>query len=285
MNPLIFVIISQVVFESLPVSSSGHMILVERLLGRFGMTLPALPDFFDHFLHGPTVLLLMIFFRKDWFGLAKGFIEGSFKFIFTGKSKYSFRLLFNLFLKIVAMVFVADVITALFYATKNFFHTRYAFFESGVGLLVGFVITMIVLLSTKFIDTESNDSQMDFRKAILLGVVQGVTLLPGISRFATTYVSALWLGVPVRRAFQFSFLMACPLFFAGFIFNGLRNMFKVPNFLELFDFSVVVTLVVSSLAAYILFYLAYEIALRKKIYWFGYYMLLPIFVLILDLLF
>ena len=60
-------IITQIAVESLPISSSSHMRLAEMFMLRMGMPPIHLPDFFDHLIHGPTILVLMIFFWREWF--------------------------------------------------------------------------------------------------------------------------------------------------------------------------------------------------------------------------
>jgi undecaprenyl-diphosphatase len=283
-NPLVFIIAAQVIVESIPVSSSGHMVLAERLLSLFGVTLPALPKFFDHLLHGPTILVLLIFFRKDWWGLFRNFVCGLHKTMVSGRSTDSFKRLMAIVIKVFICVIVADAITGGFYFFKGLVLEPMLFFSGGLSLLIGFLITMLVLFSLYFAERRKNVpvAQFNLRAAAVLGCVQGLTLLPGISRFATTYVVARWLGIPQRRAFQASFLILFPLICAGFFVNGIRSLIKFPDFLQFFDVSVIATFIVSSILAYLLFYFAWWLARRGTLWWFGYYMLLPISVLVVT---
>jgi undecaprenyl pyrophosphate phosphatase UppP len=66
LNPVILIIFVQILIESFPVSSSGHVALLEKFLSKFGYTNFELPDFFDHFLHGPTILVIMVVFWKEF---------------------------------------------------------------------------------------------------------------------------------------------------------------------------------------------------------------------------
>ena len=262
------------------------MLLVERLLSRFGAALPALPKFFDHLLHGPTILVLLIFFRKDWWTLFRFFIRGLWKTITTGRATDSFKQLASLVFKICAGVVIADAITGVFYFFKGAVLEPMPFFNSGLSLLIGFLITTLMLFSLYFAERRKDVpvASFNFYAATVLGCVQGLTLLPGISRFATTYIVARWLGLSQRRAFQVSFLIFFPLICAGFFVNGVKALVKFPDFLQLFDLSVLVAVVVSSIMAYLLFYAAWWLARRGKLWWFGYYMLLPISVLIIMIL-
>ena len=58
---------------------------------------------------------------------------------------------------------------------------------------------------------------MSFLSGIVLGMVQGLALLPGISRFGSTFFAARWLGFSRSQAFEYSFLIQFPLLFAAII--------------------------------------------------------------------
>src|SRR3972149_4518202 len=130
---LIILIITQIIFESLPVSSSSHMRLVEILMARCGYGATVVPTWLDHLLHGPTILVLMIFFRREWWGAVKVF--------FTRRG-------WRLILKICGLSFFAVLIPVLFlYGVREPFLTGSAFFTSYWTLLGGLLLTTTLLFS------------------------------------------------------------------------------------------------------------------------------------------
>ncbi len=71
MDPRIILLVTQVIIESLPISSSGHLRLAEMLLDRAGIALGTLPKFFEHFLNGPALVVLAVYFYKPWSALVR----------------------------------------------------------------------------------------------------------------------------------------------------------------------------------------------------------------------
>ena len=71
---MMLVIFIQIVVESLPVSSSSHVLLLEKICIFFGITSIPITQSFDHFLHLATVLIVTIFFRREWMPLLKNIV-------------------------------------------------------------------------------------------------------------------------------------------------------------------------------------------------------------------
>jgi undecaprenyl pyrophosphate phosphatase UppP len=116
--------------------------------------------------------------------------------------------------------------------------------------------------------------ELNIYTAFILGLVQGIALLPGISRLATTYAAARWLGMQPRKAFEVSWLIAVPLFFAASM-QGIYKIMYMPHAHEL-----VVGFLPYILPAGLLAYIALKITAylfyTHRAWWFGVYMLLPI---------
>jgi len=290
-HTLLIIIAVQIVGEALPISSSGHLQLASAL---FAQKLNVLPEHFDHFLHGPSIILIACFFWRAWSSLARRAAMSVWQVVRNGGWRalpYSNRCLLLLVGRICAMVCMADCVTAIFYGLIKGVGGKFLFLQGLPVLALGFCVTGVVLVSSWF-DTfcyrktlttngislapftlSDLPSGKLYRRALILGAVQGLALLPGISRFATTVVAAQYLGMSPRRATQFSFLMFFPLMVAAFVFNGLP---AVMGNLELFTVPVLATIVGATTLSFAAFALSYCLVLTQRLWWFGVYMLVPL---------
>ena len=296
LNSLYLLVVYQVVLESFPVSSSGHMVIVEKFSAMFGtgFEISSLSETFDYFLHGPTIFILLIFFRKEWFNLFYFLISKPFKKMTQASQKASpsrdlfllnscsYRKLWSLFIQLSGYVFVADLITgAVYFSIKSLGMRTVEFAYAEQMLIVGFTITMFSLFSLFFLNRRRQItlSEITWPKVLILGGVQGLAALPGISRFGITFVVARWLGFTPRRAFQFSFLLQLPLIVAAFT----KSSYKIlsgTTWPAYFDFKFFIVLFVASIISYFGLTLTYALARMKRFWLFGFYMLFPISVMI-----
>ncbi len=74
----------------------------------------------------------------------------------------------------------------------------------------------------------------NWRYALILGIVQGIALLPGVSRFAVVYASARWLGLPQPKAFEITWLVQWPLIFAACL-QSIYVLWKAGQLMSLFE--------------------------------------------------
>ena len=259
---LCFYLIScvQIIVESFPVSSSGHCYLLlsflktvesncSNLIFHRGIYTPLFIESFDHALHLATLLVLTVFFFDRW----KIYL-------------LRFRLCFPLFFKVVGLTACADIITAFFYLFFKMYPVQWP-------VVVGFGITAMSLVSLYFIQKRESNS-FNIRTALILGFVQGIALLPGISRLATTYAAARWLGLQPRKAFEVSWLIAVPLFLAA----SAQGIYKIAHMPQVY--SLVLGSLPYIIGAGILAYGALKITAHlfytQRAWWFGIYMIVPI---------
>lgn len=163
----------QGVTEFLPISSDGHLNLVQHL---FGLT-PSLS--FDVFLHLATFLSVLFFFRKKLFYFLSNLpqiIVGTIPAVIIG-------------------FFFKDQITSLFASPKL--------------LPLFFLITAIFVFSTKFI--KKQNKKITYLPALIIGIFQAVAILPGVSRSGLTIFSAMLLGLSPINALNFSFSLFIPV--------------------------------------------------------------------------
>ena len=180
----------QGVAEFLPISSSGHLVIGQHLLGmtEAGMQL-------DVFLHGGTLLSVFIFYRKTIFRI---FVERDWRFV----------------LKIIVSALPAVLVYFLFRKKID------ALFENAkmVGALLMF--TGAVLASTRFLP--KGNMEVCFARALWMGAMQAVALLPGVSRSGMTLAAARTGRVDAEKAAEFSFLMSAPLIMGGVLLEILK---------------------------------------------------------------
>lgn len=168
--------------EFLPVSSSGHLLLLESL----GLGEPSL--FFNVMLHLGSLLAVVIVLRKPLFELIRHPLQK--------KTLY---------------LIVASVPTTIIAICLKFFASELL---HGSMLAFGFMTTAVVLfISNKL--TSQNNLSLDMPRSITAGVFQGIAVLPGISRSGMTIAGMLMLGVDKKEATEFSFLMSIPIIVAS----------------------------------------------------------------------
>ena len=176
--------------EFLPVSSSGHLHLSHALFnGTSSLSLS-----FTVFLHLFSLFAVLIVFRKDIFEILKGFFEAIIK---REKNEQ-----FNLAMMILVASIPTAAIGLLF---KDYFETTFS-----TPLIVSIVLFFngLMLYSSKFF--QQKDGKLTYKKALIIGLVQGFAITPGISRSGSTISVAILLGVERKQAGVFSFLLSIP---------------------------------------------------------------------------
>lgn len=255
MEPMHVILFFQIVVESLPISSSGHVFLLETFFGEKSLWNEVL----DHLSHLPTILILTIFFFKSWYPIARKLFFIMFK---QDRKRDSEKKFMIIFIKFISYVLVADVVTAALYFSIS---------KAGFwALWIGFIITSIFLFSLLLIPNSNKNGVLTFKKYLILGAVQGISLVPGISRFASTYVLGRWLSLSPNRAFRTSFLIQFPLITAGF-FRALIKSVKMQEKFLFYSWETVLVVIVATVISYILFNLAYKLAITNKLWIFGIY--------------
>ena len=200
----------QAVSEFLPISSSGHLNLAQH----FFNLKPSLN--FDIFLNTATFLSVLFFFRKQikyFFNNLKYIIVGSIPAGLIG-------------------IFFKDKIEILF-SQANYL----PFF---------FLITAILVFSTKFI--KSKNKTLNFLIALIVGLAQGLAILPGVSRSGTTIFAGLMLGLSPIEAFNFSFCLFIPASLGALVL-GIKDMstLSILNFQYLLTFIITFVIGVAAL--------------------------------------
>jgi undecaprenyl-diphosphatase len=183
--------------EFLPVSSSGHLAVVQSLMKIDEKLL--LP--FDVLLHVATLLVVLIYFRREVAALVRGaFLV--FRRPQPGSPGQDDRRLF-------LYVFFASIPTAIIALLIRKFVEQALSDLVAVGVFL--IITGIVLFVTRrFGEAGRPFGQMRPRDSLIVGIVQGIAALPGISRSGSTISAGIFLGLERRLAARFSFLIFIP---------------------------------------------------------------------------
>ena len=196
MNKLeaIFLGIIQGLTEFLPISSSGHLEIVKALFGNESIGKESL--FLTLVLHFGTALSTMVVFRKE----IKEILLGVFSFKPNEKRELTFKIVISMIPAAFVGLFFQEQIEFLF--TQNL-------------ILVGFMllITAAFLFLADLI--KNAKKTVSFLNAFLVGIIQAIAILPGISRSGFTISSAILLGIDREKAARFSFLMVLPLIFGS----------------------------------------------------------------------
>jgi undecaprenyl-diphosphatase len=172
--------------EFLPVSSSGHLVITQALLG---IRLPGVV--FEVVVHLATLVSILLVYRTRVATVARGFVTGE----HGARSYVALLVLATLPAAVVGLLF-EDRVEALFDSPA----------VPGVALLV----TGAVLWTARWALERTERPLPSGPGAFLIGVAQACALVPGISRSGSTVVAALWLRVDAEEAAAFSFLMAVP---------------------------------------------------------------------------
>jgi undecaprenyl-diphosphatase len=149
-------------------------------------------------LHLATLLAVIIYFYKDISEIFKGMIRCLFQ-----KDK------FNLQLKLILYIIIATIPTALIgFFFRDFFESIFLKPKIVGGMLL---ITGGILFSTKFFRREKKDlNRMRWMDSFYIGIVQGLAIIPGISRSGATISTGIFLGLNRELSGKFSFLISIP---------------------------------------------------------------------------
>ncbi len=187
--------------EFLPVSSSGHLVLFQHL---FGLTEAELP--FDISLHLGTLIAVFIFFRQDIYSMLVSIVRYCRQALKTGSFSPSND---DSDLKLALLIVTGSVPTAII---GLLFHKIADQLFSSV-LIAGsmLILTGIILFFTQFVKNSNKGvSLFSFKDSIMIGISQGLAIMPGLSRSGTTIAAGLFLGLKHETAARYSFLLSIP---------------------------------------------------------------------------
>jgi len=238
--------IVQGVAEFLPISSSGHLVVLHKLTGS------SEPEIlFDLFLHLGTLVAVFIVFGRD-------IIESV-----TTKKRAGFLILLGSAVTFVFVLFFIKNIEAAFSNVRT------------VGIM--FIVTGVWLIAGNFI--RFGTEGMTAFKAGLIGLAQGIAALPGISRSGATISTGLFLGLDGHDSAKFSFLLSIPAILGAFLFKVKESGSNLSGI----NINYFIGFFIACITGVLSLKLLLKVLYRNKFHWFGIYCVLAGITVILFL--
>jgi undecaprenyl-diphosphatase len=238
--------IIQGIAEFLPISSKAHLVIFQKI---FGINLD--PVAITAVMHLGTTLAIILFFFKDILKLLRD-------------------------IKSLALILIVTIITAFI----GFFCRELvgdAFSKSKI-IGLGLIVTGLVLISTKYLGTEREE--LNWKDALMLGLAQGLSILPGISRAGITISVLMLRKIDRDTSFRFSYIASIPIVIGV-------NLLEIKNIQIAFTLertNLLIGVLMSFLVGLFSLFILKTVFIQKgKIYIFGYYCLLVAAVIILFL--
>ncbi|MBU0528170.1 undecaprenyl-diphosphate phosphatase [bacterium] len=179
--------------EFLPISSSGHLVVGQKVLG-----IAIAGNAFEVVVHLGTLISVLIVFWSDIWQLIKSLKSAP-------TQKYILALAIGTVPAVIIGLLFKDVILEAF--------------ENIRVVASTLIITGIILLTTKFIKTRLMD--ISIGHGLLIGIAQAMAIVPGISRSGMTISLGMHLGITPEKAAKFSFLLAIPAIAGAGLLTGL----------------------------------------------------------------
>ena len=204
----IFLGVLQGATEFLPVSSSGHLVLAQHLLGDFEQ--PGV--LFDVLLHVGTMVAVAVYFWKELRDLLS--------------SPWRKDLKAQADRRMLGLLLIASIPTA---AIGLLFKNLFAqIFEQPVIVCLMLMVTgTLLVIGERYRSNLRKQEQMNIYDALIVGTVQGFAIIPGISRSGSTIAVLLFRNIDGETAARFSFLMAMPAVFGAALLS-MKDIQQVP---------------------------------------------------------
>ena len=205
--------------EFLPVSSSGHLALLQNFFGfnADGEEMTA----FNLILHFATVIALMIYFRRDIWRVLSEWFSGWFSK--TGKRPAGWAYGWAILLA----SFLTAVIALPMRKTVNLISA------SPMYVGCGLIFTAVILASVPVISHKNKKNSL-LKIAVVVGIAQGIAVLPGVSRSGMTIAASLLMGMGLNEAFKFSFMISIPAILGANLLEFLK-FYKIGLFVSMPD--------------------------------------------------
>lgn len=242
----------QGIAEFLPISSSGHLLLLREMFG-----LSEVPKLFDILLHVATLAVVIFYFRKRIGVLLVAF----FYFVTFRKrkeDKESLRLILWIIISTIATFPLAYLFDEMGWG-ENLFITGVAFIGTGF-LLLGSLLA------------KGNDSieKITAKHSILIGIAQSIGTLPGVSRSGITIAIGRFTSLNPKAASEFSFIISIPAILGALILK-IKDAGDLMGSVDIFPLllSVVITIITGYFALTGLM----KLIEKKKLYLFSFYLI------------
>jgi undecaprenyl-diphosphatase len=198
---VIILAIVQGLTEFLPISSSGHLVLVPVFLGWTDQGLA-----FDVAVHFGSLIAVVLFFRNDIYGL----LRGSLQVLGGDASGLEGRMALG-----IALGTIPAALAGLAFA--GWIEANLRSPAVIIFTLAGYAVLMIV--ADRFGKRTRDIADVSIKDAVLIGMAQALALIPGTSRSGVTITTAMALGFERQDAARFSFLLAVPVILLASVYS------------------------------------------------------------------
>ncbi|MDR3020934.1 MAG: undecaprenyl-diphosphate phosphatase [Treponema sp.] len=252
--------IVQGVTEFLSFSSSGHLVLLQKV---FGIEMPGL--FFDTMLHAGTLIAVFAVLWKDILDFLRKIIQP-----LTG-----FLILATIPAVIAALIFGKKIESA---------------FDTGQFLGVSFLATTVILVTAEFLSRRKNINakqadKMSWKDALVIGFMQAIAIIPGISRSGATISGALSRKLDRDFAARFSFLLSIPAILGAVVLQT-KNLIQTSDSTETIGaFAIIAGTLSAAIVGFFAIKLMLKIVREKSLYGFAIYTGVLGVVILIDQLF
>jgi undecaprenyl-diphosphatase len=200
--------------EVLPISSSGHLALAQKLLEVDMLTFASAAA-----LHGGSLLAIALWFRRDFIALwrslwaSRPYWQNLLQLFFSHPNEY--RVPYFIALSLIPVAIEGLWLSQL----------AEVLFVKWVILVPIFLVINggIILITARWSHGEKRLDELTLKEYLLIGIIQGIAVLPGISRLGLTLCAGLWLRLNWYEALRLTFILALPTI-AGAIVLNLSNL-------------------------------------------------------------
>lgn len=236
--------------EFLPVSSSGHLLLARLFLGIQTDT-PAM-KMLDILLHVGTLIPVVVIFWKDWMAMLAHPVKN----------------------KTLLLLITASLPTlAIYLLAKKLLpdYNGFAIFDSGWLLGVSFLLSAAFLLLCDLRGRSAEKKEIGFGTAAVMGLFQGVGMIPGVSRSGSTITGGVLTGTAKNAAARFSFMMSAPAILGSLLMEG-KDALEEGYIHDIELVPTLVGILVACAAGFLAIRLMLKIISRVPMGWFALYL-------------
>lgn len=252
--------------EFLPISSSGHLVIGQHFIPGTGTIEEDV--LLDILLHFATLVVVLIYYRQEIITILNIVISpvfGSHPQHASGTRNMDERLL----RKMPALILVGSIPTGILGVLLKLSDRIEEVFSSLWLVGLALVVTGILLyLADKRQPASGAKTQISYLDAVIIGTVQGIAILPGISRSGSTISTGILCGIERKTAATFSFLLSIPAILGVVVIEG-KDILTLTHTPQVFPY------LLGMLAAFISGYIAIaaliRVVVRRKLSWFSVY--------------
>ena len=229
--------------EFLPISSSGHLVIISSLSSELDLNTNDIA-----FLHIGTLFSIVFFYRKRIFEI----FEDLDTFVF--------------YFKIILAGIIPAVLIGLLTPIQNIIdESPNLILITGASYLI---FSLLLIFSGKINNSEAlNIRDITVSQAFIIGIAQSIALLPGVSRSGVTLLTAIYLGVKKADAIYYSLLLGIPTIFGAWSLTLINDSFQVNT-------NIVLPTIVAMFTGLVAIRVLINFTTSSKLQYFGYYCLL-----------